>query len=61
MIAALADSMEELSKATMSYCGEETRYGRCAEDVQDVPSYLSGGAPERPMSPTRIGGIWLDC
>lgn len=33
------------------------RYGRCAEDVQDVPSYLSGGGPERPIRPTRIGDI----
>ena len=29
------------------------------EGVQDVPSYLSGGAPERPIRPTRMADISL--
>jgi hypothetical protein len=56
-IAALADSEELFNNATILKCGDAVRKGKCALAAQEVPSYWSLGAPDRPISPTRIGDI----
>jgi hypothetical protein len=56
-IAALAYPAEEFRSTTISKSADNLGYGSGAEGIQDVPSYLSGGAPERPMRPTFIGDI----
>ena len=56
-IAVSAYPAEELRSTTMSKSADELGYGRGADGVLDVPSYLSGSAPERPMRPNFIGDI----
>jgi hypothetical protein len=56
-IAALAYPAEEFQRTTISKFADDLGQGSGAECVQDVTSYLSGGAPEQPMRPTPIGDI----